>query len=528
MVPPLGSVSYPLAGLDLSRGPSHLGRLGVWDTATGQELLTLKGHTAEVVGVCFSPDGRRLASASGDKTVRVWDVITGQESLTLKGHTHVVDSVAFSQDGRRLASASKDGTVKVWDAATGHELLALKGYTGYVYGVAFSPDGHRLASATDDSVRVWDAATGQELLTRKGADIEGAFALAFSPAGPRLASRARGGSVEVWDATTGQLALTLRGHTDEVRGVAFSADGLRLASASQDETVKVWDAATGQELLTLKGHTVGVSSVAFSPDGRRLASGSSDGTVKVWDGTELTRQRLIEREARGLVRFLCTKSLSPNEVAGAVRRDPTITEAVRQQALAWVQPLWRSHVQAESSRLVESLFAKLLLRSEVLATLRADARLSEAVRQGALALAETFSESSDAVALTNASWMVVCEPSAGPAAYQRALRQAQAASRLAPRHADVLNTLGVAYYRIGMYQEALDTLGRSDKLRKESIPDDLAFRAMAHHQLGHKEQAQATLARLRETMKKAEWAKNAQAQGFLREAAALIQGTTAP
>ena len=84
--------------------------------AEAPEPITLKGHTGEVWSVCFSPDGKRLASASDDKTVKVWDTQTGQESLTLKGHTAAVTSVCFSTDGKRLASASKDGTVKIWNA----------------------------------------------------------------------------------------------------------------------------------------------------------------------------------------------------------------------------------------------------------------------------------------------------------------------------------------------------------------------------------------------------------------------------
>jgi tRNA A-37 threonylcarbamoyl transferase component Bud32/putative hemolysin len=147
----------------------------VWDAQTGQEQLTLQGHTYRFCSVCWSPDGRRLASASrGDILgreilgceVKVWDAQTGQERLTLRGHTAGVTSVCFSPDGRRLASASQDQTVRVWDAQTGQEQLTLRGHTAGVTSVCFSPDGRRLASASDDrTVKVWDAQTGQEQLT---------------------------------------------------------------------------------------------------------------------------------------------------------------------------------------------------------------------------------------------------------------------------------------------------------------------------------------------------------------------------
>ena len=163
-----------------------------WQRLCHSHLSTLKGHTDFVWAVSFSPDGTRLASASGDGTVKVWDAA--------KGHTNFVWGVSFSPDGTRLASASFDQTVKVWDAATGQEMLTLKGHTSRVTSVAFSPDGTRLASASyDKTVKVWNAATGEE-------------------------------------------TLTLKGHTNEVYSVAFSPDGTRLASAGVDKTVKVWDA----------------------------------------------------------------------------------------------------------------------------------------------------------------------------------------------------------------------------------------------------------------------------------------------
>jgi len=161
------------------------------------EPLTLKGHTGEVLGVGFSPDGKHIVTGAGTfrrgtppvpGEVKVWDAEKGTEILALKGHTNAVRSVCFSPDGKRIASAGLDQTVRVWDAEKGQELLVLQGHTAIVPGVCFSPDGKRIASASGDkTVRVWDAEKGQELLALKG-HTASVLRVCFNPDGKRIAS----------------------------------------------------------------------------------------------------------------------------------------------------------------------------------------------------------------------------------------------------------------------------------------------------------------------------------------------------
>jgi DNA-binding beta-propeller fold protein YncE len=235
-----------------------------------------------VRGVAFSPDGKRIVTASADQTAKVWDAATGRELLALKGHTSWVRGVAFSPDGKRIVTASADQTAKVWDAATGREVLSLKGHNSFLTSVAFSPDGTRIVTGGGLTAREWDAATGREVLVLKGHTAL-VRSVAYSPDGTRIVTGSHDRTARVWDIATGREVLALQGHKHWVNAVAFSPDGKRIVTGSEDRTVKVWDAEGGQELLTLQGHTSVVFCAAFSPDGKRLVTGSYDKTAKVWD-----------------------------------------------------------------------------------------------------------------------------------------------------------------------------------------------------------------------------------------------------
>jgi len=295
---------------------------------------SLTGHGEPVITALFSPDGRYLASGSGDKTVRFWDINTETPHHVCKGHTNWVLAIAWAPDGSLLASGDKNGHVMIWDPETGKQRgKTLLGHKQWITSIAWEPlhlgngSSRRLASASKDgAVKVWDCVVGHcvRSLTSHTASVTclrwGGGGLIYSASQDR--------TIKVWRAKDGVLCRTLQGHGHWVNVLALNTDYVMrtgafdpkdakivhddtrlpdeemkalaekrytdvlkvigeeiLVSGSDDFTLFLWKPnSEKQSVARMTGHQQLVNDVKFSPDARLVASASFDKSIRVWCG----------------------------------------------------------------------------------------------------------------------------------------------------------------------------------------------------------------------------------------------------
>jgi sugar lactone lactonase YvrE len=258
----------------------------VWDVAAAKEVHAFAGPTSFTCAVRFSPDGKTLAAAgyetSTGNPIYLYDVAAGKEVARLDGHpTGGVRRLAFSPDGKSLLSAGFDGAVRVWDLAGRKQTMLIQVESGTVYCLALSPDGKTLASAGRDGLRLWDLGTGKAL-PRDQMSRHNCVAVAFSPDGKLVAS-GDSSTVRLWEAVTGKVVTTLGGYRGELSQIVFSRDGRTLYTSSYDRAVRLWEVRTGRLIHEIEAHSGWVWGLALAPDEKTLASCSVDTKLLCWD-----------------------------------------------------------------------------------------------------------------------------------------------------------------------------------------------------------------------------------------------------
>jgi WD40 repeat protein len=338
--------------------------------------------------------------------------------------------------------------------------------------LALSPDGTKLAAADLDLWRL-PSPKDEVIFDSHGSWIE---AIAFRRDGHQIAvADGVHGAITLVDPHGHARSLTLRNHFRSISDIAFSRDGARLASSGGDKTVRLWNTETGEEMLVLPTPANQIQHLAFGPDNKYII-GADSREIVVWDASE-----------------------DSSDVRVAIR-------SLGDQISDW------NHV--------DSLFADLLLKSDVVERLKSDPTLSKGSRDRAIELAARRQE--DPVQLNDRSWAIASRPNSTVQEYKRALRLAEAACHAAPKEIAYVNTLGVARFRLGQFKEAIGALAQSYEHHVRSPddpgPSDVAFLAMSHHALGHTRESQQFMGELTRLLEEDRWKKNAEATAFFKEA----------
>lgn len=285
---PITALAFNPAGTELAA--SGYREVTVWSAGTGKLLRRLKDLPQKTSSLAYSPDGARLAVASGTPgeagEVRLLNPAGGKSSKLLATLADAALVVRFSTDGTRLAAGGADNTIRLFEIPSGKESLVIRQHADWVTDLAFTPDGAKIISASRDrSARAYDARTGELAGNFTGHD-QPVLCVALNDDGTKVFSAGRDRKISIWNPLTGKSGddkkkVEITGIESDVLKLAFV--GGHLFSTSADGVIREYDPANRSLLRPLAGHKDWIYALAAHPASGRLATGSHDGQVRVWN-----------------------------------------------------------------------------------------------------------------------------------------------------------------------------------------------------------------------------------------------------
>jgi WD40 repeat protein len=310
-------------------------------------IQTLTHHPEPIGDLAISPDGKFLASASWDQTLKLWEIATGNLVSTVVGHSQGLLAVVFTGDGHSadrysLATGSFDQTIKLWsmelkepEAPILTFRQSLAAHTGSIHALAIAPQHQILVSGSyDRTIKQWNLETG-EMLYSSYDQLGAIYAIALDRERQLIASAGGDGRITLWQLGSGEKLGSLSGNISSVESLAISPDGQTLAAGCVDGSVKVWQLPPSNFLSQsdpspmriFTAHAGQVKALAFSIDGQTLLSSGADGRIKIWHpqrNDALTILTLADDPTQRLS-SVCSLVLSPDgQILAAGGVDGTI------------------------------------------------------------------------------------------------------------------------------------------------------------------------------------------------------------
>jgi WD40 repeat protein/serine/threonine protein kinase len=283
---------------------SQMATVRMWEVPTGRPITEQLQFGDEVRWAEFSPDGGRVVAASVSGEMQLCGAATGRPLMEPLRHRTGLDAAQFSPDGQRLLAGFPDNTTRLRDARTGRLLTVPFQHDGVIRSACFSPDGHLVVTASEDATaRIWDIRPGRafHLTFAHAGRVQFVH---FSPEGDRIATSCQDGTWRVWGTRTGRPRTPPVRHPGGSYPAMFSPDGQRILTGSWDGTARLWDAHSGRALTEWLPHEGKVNYAEFSPDGKWFLTLTRNKGIRLWDAhtgqlcSELIRHPALSRFAR--------------------------------------------------------------------------------------------------------------------------------------------------------------------------------------------------------------------------------------